>query len=120
MKKLLLFLGFTLSFNIFAAWQAEVALGIDGETWKIERKKIEEGKEALFDMKEYLVKMTIKKTKEAGRLDVVYAVMAKKKNKQVLVSKGEENINEKKPHDIYAKGEKDQPHSIISIKLKNI
>lgn len=118
MKLLLLIILTILSLNTWAAWNLEVALGIDGETWKIERDKFEDGKESTFTMGNYILKMTIKTSTEKHMLDVVYTVQEKKQGKLILINKGTDLIDERKPNDIYAKGEPSQPHSIITIKFK--
>ena len=118
MKLFILFCLCALSTNLWASWNVEVALGIDGETWKIEREKFEDGKEKVLTMGSYILKMTMKKSKEANYLDVNYTVHEKKGEKLTLINKGSELIDEKKNTDIYAKGEPSQPHSIITIKLK--
>lgn len=109
---------FVLPLNLWANWNAEVSLGIDGETWKIERENFEDGKEKIFTMGNYILKMTFKKTKEPQYLDVNYTVHEKKGTKLTLINKGSESLDEKKNTDIYAKGEPSQPHSIIAIKIK--
>jgi hypothetical protein len=109
------------SMNSFAAWQVEVALGIDGLTWKIDNAKFDEGKETAITLGNYLVKMTIKKSKEENCLDVAYSVQEKKGEKFVLVNKGDEIIESgQASNEIFAKGEAKQPNTIITLKLKNI
>lgn len=113
----LLMLMFSLS--SWANWHAEVALGIDGETWKIERETFQDGKEGTLDIGNYVLKMTLKKTKEPNEVDLKYTVHEKKGEKLTLINKGQDTLNEKKTNDIYAKGEPGQPHSIITIKFQN-
>lgn len=117
MKVLILMLCL-LPMSAFSAWQMEVGLGIDGETWKIEQSKFEEAKENIINMGNYVLKMTLKKGTEPKSIDVVYTLHEKKGDNLTLVNKGEETIEEKLSSDIYAKGEKNQPNSIITLKLK--
>ncbi len=108
------------AFNVYANWQVEVALGIDGETWKIEHAKFEDGKEQSLNFGTYLLKMSIKRTKEEKVLSVNYVIEEKKGDKKTLVAKGEDLMEDRPKNDIFAKGEKDQPHTIISLKMKPI
>ncbi|MBA2404782.1 MAG: hypothetical protein H0V66_08425 [Bdellovibrionales bacterium] len=118
MKNLLLLLCF-LPLSAFASWQVEVALGIDGETWKIDHAKFEESKETALTLGRYLVKLTIKKSKEENGLDVTYVVQEKKGEQFILVNKGDDIIEiGQKSNEIYAKGEPKQPNSIITLKFK--
>lgn len=116
--KALLTLLCLLPLNVFSAWHMEVGLGIDGETWKIEQANFEEAKENTINIGNYVLKMTLKKGTEPKSIDVVYSLLEKKGENLTLVNKGEETIEEKLSSDIYAKGEKNQPHSIITLKLK--
>ena len=105
MKKFLILLSL-FSMNTFAAWQVEVALGVDGQTWKIDNAKFDDGKETAITLGKYLVKMTIKKSKEENF---------------ILVNKGDEIIESgQASNEIFAKGEAKQPNTIITLKLKNI
>lgn len=106
------------SLNTYANWQVEVALGIDGETWKIEQAKFEDGKDQTLNIGNYIVKMTIKRTKEEKVLSINYQVEEKKGDKNLLISKGEDLMEDRPKNDIFAKGEKGQPHTILSLKMK--
>lgn len=107
-----------LPLSSFAAWNMEVALGIDGETWKIEQAKFEEAKETEIKFGSYILKMTLKKGDEPKSIDVAYTLHEKKGEALTLINKGEEIIEEKLSSDIYAKGMPNQPNSIITLKLK--
>lgn len=120
MKKLILILCL-FSMSAFADWQVEVALGIDGQTWKIEHAKFVEGKETALTLGNYAVKMTIKKSTQEKGLDVVYTIQEKKGEQLILIKKGDDIIEIGLPmNEIYAKGEPNQPNSIITLKLKKI
>lgn len=107
-----------LPLSALASWNMEVGLGIDGETWKIEQAKFEEAKETTITFGTYVLKMTLKKGTEPKSIDVAYTLHEKKGEALNLVNKGEEIIEEKPSSDIYAKGLPNQPHSIITLKLK--
>lgn len=106
--------------NLFAAWDVELGLGIDGETWKIEHQKFQEGKEETVNMGNYVLKMTLKKSKHEKGLDILYTLHEKKGSDLVLITKGDETVEEKLKKDIYAKGEDTQPNAIITLKLKSL
>lgn len=107
-----------LPLSALANWNMEVTLGVDGETFKANEAKFEEGKETKLNLGRYVVKLTIKKSDEPKYLDVSYAVEEKKGDKFILVNKGEESIEDKSSGEIYAKGEPSQPNSIITLKPK--
>jgi pyridoxine 5'-phosphate synthase PdxJ len=120
MKKLMLLMCL-FSVSAFANWQTEVALGIDGQTWKIENAKIEEGKEVTIALGNYILKMTIKKSTQEAGLDVLYTVNEKKGEKLILVNKGDDILEiGQKMNEIFAKGETGQPNSMITLKMKKI
>ena len=120
MKKLILIMCL-FSVNAFAYWQTEVALGIDGQTWRIENAKIEEGKEVAIALGNYVLKMTIKKSTQEAGLDILYTVHEKKGAKLILVNKGDDILEiGQKMNEIFAKGESGQPSSIITLKMKKI
>jgi hypothetical protein len=119
MKYILMML-MLLPLNLWAAWDVELGLGIDGETWKIEHQKFEDGKEQSVNMGNYILKMTIKKSKIETGLDVLYTLHEKKGVELILITKGDEVIEQKLKKDIYAKGEEKQPNTIITLKLKNL
>jgi hypothetical protein len=108
------------SLNAIADWQTEVSLGIDGETWKIQQAKFSPGKEETLSFGTYILKMTIKKSTQENGLDVTYSLHQTKGEKTLLITKGEDIIEEKSKSEIFAKGQPSQPHSIITLKFKNI
>lgn len=120
--KIFLFLLLLLPLNLWATgWQVEVGLGIDGETWKLEREKFMDGKEQTLNMgKNYVLKLTIKKGTQDKSLEITYVLHEKKGDKLILVNKGDDVVEEVMSKDIYAKGEPNQPNSIITLKLKNL
>lgn len=110
-----------LPLSLWAAWDVEVGLGIDGETWKIEHQKFEEGKEQVINMgTNYVLKMTILKSKIEEGLDIRYTLHEKKKEELILVTTGEDTVQKVLKKDIYAKGEEKQPNTIITLKFKNL
>lgn len=111
----LLFLAFSL--NAFACWKVEGSLAVDGETWKLNQ-KFDHNKDYIFPMGPFILKMTIKPGKTQT---LVYVVQEKKGTSLTLITQGEEEeIKVGESRDIYAKGEKGQPNSIITVKLTNI
>lgn len=106
------------SFSAFANWQVEVALGVDGQTWKIQNAKFEDGKETTLLISNYILKMTIKKSKVEKAIEVSYTVQEKKGDKIILLNKGEDMLEDRPANDIFAKGEPNQPNSIITLKMK--
>lgn len=120
MKKLILLLCL-FSTSALANWQVEVALGVDGQTWKIDNTILKDGKQSQLILGNYVIKMTIKKSKEEKGLDVSYLIHEKKGEKLILISMGEDIIEIGRPmNEIYAKGRPKQPNTIITLKLKNI
>lgn len=115
MKKLLLFLSL-ISFNAFADWQTELTLGIDGETFASEKMILVNAKESSIPLGRYLLKLTITKSKEDKFLEVSYALSEKTK----LVAKGKDEIEDRPTNEIFAKGEKGQPNTIITLKMKSL
>jgi hypothetical protein len=106
------------SLPAFACWKIDGTLGIDGETFKFEQ-KFEPGKEYSLPLGTFILGLKLTPTKNSKVL-VSYSVQERKEKKLVLVTNGKEVIAEDKVRDIYAKGEPGQPHSIITIKIKNI
>jgi hypothetical protein len=93
-------------------------LAVDGETYKFNR-TFKLAHEEMIPAGPYIVTMTV--THPEGGLFVKYKVEEKKGTKLTLITKGEEEELEiDKSRDIMAKGEPNQPNSIITIKLKDI
>lgn len=113
MKKLLLFLSL-ISFNAFADWQTELTLGIDGETFVSDKIILVNAKESSLSLGRYLLKLTISKSKEDKFLEVSYALT----EKTTLVAKGKDDLEDRPTNEIFAKGEKGQPNTIITLKMK--
>lgn len=115
--KLFTILILTFSLSALACWKVEGSLAVDGETWKLNQ-KIEHGKEYIFPMGTFILKMTFKSGKNPT---LVYVVQEKKGTKLTLVTQGEEEeLKVGESRDVYAKGEEGQPNSIITVKLTNI
>jgi hypothetical protein len=115
--KLFLLLACILPFSAFANWKIDLSLGVDGQTWKTDQAIFEEGKEKAFDFGTHKIKLTIKKSKQQAGLDVTYLVEEKKGNNMVVINKGSDIIEDKGTGEIYAKGEPNQPHSVITLKF---
>lgn len=118
MKKLFILLCF-LPITVWADWQAEVSLGLEGESWKIERTKFIEAKENVLSLGKYQLKMTIKKSEQENGVDVSYSLHEKKGEKYILMNEGAETIENKGSSEIIMKEEdpkKKRP--LILIKFK--
>lgn len=107
-----------LSLNALACWKVTGSLAVDGETWKLNQ-KVEHNKEYILPMGSFILKFTIKPGDKKFH-NVKYVIEEKKDQKLILVSKGEEDIEENRSNDIFAKGEEGQPNSILTIKLNHI
>lgn len=108
-----------LPLSSWASWQADLTLGVDGETMKADKQVFVEGKETVVSMGNYLLKLTLKKTKIPKTLDIDYTVQEKKGQSLTLVNKGQDVVENELSKDIYAKGEPNQPNTIITIKFKS-
>jgi hypothetical protein len=120
-KMLKIILGLVLLFNmnsLFACWKIEGSFAVDGETWRIHH-KFEDHEEFFLTAHEFILSLSLIK-KEDQTLRLRYKINHKKGSTLSLVSKGEEELKEEKNQDIYIKGDKGYPHSIITVKLKNI
>lgn len=113
MKYLFLMLFF--SFSAMACWKVEGSLGVDGETYKIEQ-KIEHNKEYIFPMGVFIFKMKII-TGKSKTHSLKYVVEEKKGTTLTLITKGEDEVTEEALKEIFAKGEPNQPNTIITLKL---
>jgi hypothetical protein len=118
MKVLLALMLIIASFSALACWKVEGTVGVDGETYQIHQ-KFDHGKEYLFPMGAFILKMTLKPGKEKKH-QVNYVLHEKKGVTLTLVTKGEDEISEDKTEEIFAKGEEGQPNTIITLKLKHI
>lgn len=101
----------------FANWRIDLTLAVDGETWRADQVLFEDGKEKAFDFGRHLMKLMIQKSKEEKGLDVTYLIQEKRGSLKVILNKGTENIEENTKADIYAKGEPNQPNSVITFKF---
>lgn len=119
LKLFSLFFGLFLSLEVLACWKIEGSFAVDGETWKINQ-KIEHNKEYIIPAGTFIFKFSVESIdKKNKRLN--YAVHEKKGTNLTLVTKGDEdNILIGKEREIFAKGEENQPNSIIIIKLTDI
>jgi hypothetical protein len=117
LKKIFIFITLAFTLNALACWKVDGSLAVDGETWKFNQ-KIKHNMEYIFPLGPYIFKMTMK----AGKTQtLVYVVQEKKGTKLTLITEGEEEqIKVGESKDIFAKGVKDQPNSIITVKLTNI
>jgi len=118
MKLLIISALMMFSLSAIACWKVEGTLGVDGETYKIHQ-KFDHGKEYLFPMGSFILKLTLKPGKDKKH-KVSYVLQEKKGVTLTLVTKGEEDISEEKTEEIFAKGEEGQPNSIITLKLNHI
>jgi hypothetical protein len=117
MKLLSLVVCLLLPLSSFANWKIDLSLGVDGQTWKTDQAIFEDGKEKSIDFGTHKIKLTLKKSKIEKSLDVTFLVEEKKGNAMVIINKGSEIIEDKGTGEIYAKGEPNQPHSIITLKF---
>ena len=116
MLKLILTFALTIySLSVFACWKVDGQFAADGETFKFSQ-RFEHDKEYSLPLGTFILNLTIKKSDNKFKT-LVYTVSEKKQGRLILVSKGEEEIEEKKSNDIYAKGEPGQPNTIITLKL---
>lgn len=118
LKRSIALLGLFLSFNLFACWNVEGEVAVDGETYKINQKFVHE-KEYSLPMGSFIFSLKIIPGKNKTH-ELQYKLVEKKKLNLVLITQGEEEITEKTQKEIFAKGEEGQPHSIITIKITNI
>ncbi len=118
LKKSVTLLGLLLSFNLFACWNVEGEVAVDGETYKIHQKFIHD-KEYSLPMGNFIFSLKIIPGKNKNH-EIQYKLVEKKKLNLVVITKGEDEITEKAQKEIFAKGEEGQPNSIITIKITNI
>ena len=114
--KLLLALIFLMPLSLWANWNADITLAVDGETSKLASQVFIEGKQTSMSVGDYIVNLTLKQRKAEKNLDVTYTVT--EKTKKTLVNKGWDIIGDTGSNDIYAKGEPNQPNSIITLNFK--
>jgi hypothetical protein len=105
-----------LPFSSWANWKADLTLGVDGETMKAEKQVFVDGKETTVTMGNYILKLTLKNTKVPKNIDIDYVVQEKKAQKLILVNKGQDVVENELSKDIFAKGEPNQPNTIITFK----
>ncbi len=119
---MLLLLGLILPMNFaLACWKLEGSLAIDGETWKI-NSKIDHDKEYIFPMGVFILKLMITRDQSNKKFHTINYAIHEKKGASVLpITIGEEEeVELDKSKQIYAKGGEGRPHSIITIKLKDL
>ena len=116
--KLIALLLALLSFSAFACWKVEGTLGIDGETFKFSQ-KFEHGKEYSFPMGSLILNLSFNTGKQKIHT-LSYAVFEKKGLKLNFITKGDEEVTENTTKEIFAKGEENQPNSILTLNLKHI
>lgn len=112
----LLFMIYSLS--ALACWKVQGTLAVDGEVWKINQ-KINHDKEYGFPMGPFIYKMTISKG-EGKKHKVVYKLEEKKGLKLELITFGSDEVEPGNRREIFAKGEKGQPNTIITLKIQDI
>ncbi len=110
---------FLVTLNAFACSRAQGTFAVDGETWKFDY-KLDAGREYVFPFGTFILKLTV--TKQADKTHTVTYVIEEKEGMKIgLVSKGSERgLKTDLERNIFAKGEKARPHSIINIKLTDI
>lgn len=118
LKKSIILLGLLLSFNLWACWNVEGEVAVDGETYKINQ-KFAHDKEYSLPMGSFIFSLKIIPGKNKTH-EIQYKLVEKKKLNLVLITKGDDEITEKAQKEIFAKGEEGQPNSIITIKITNI
>ncbi len=117
MRKTFTLLLLSFSLSSFACWKVEGQYSVDGEDYKINQ-KVDHDKEYSFPMGAFILNMTV--SSKDKKQTVVYGVHEKKGTALTLVTKGKEDLEMNKSKDIYAKGEKDQPNTILTLKLSEI
>ena len=104
--------------NAFACLNMEGSLAIDGETFKFNQ-KCDQAKAYSFPLGTFILNMTVEPGK--GKVHTLkYSVFEKNGIKLTLVTKGDDEVTEGSTKEIFAKGEENQPNTIIILKLKNI
>jgi hypothetical protein len=106
------------SFNTFACLNLEGSLAVDGELFKFNQ-KCDHAKNYSFPLGNFILNMTVDPAKGKTH-PVTYSVFEKKGVKLTLVTKGDDELTEGAAKEIYAKGEENQPNTIIILKLNNI
>ncbi len=97
---------------------AEGKLAVDGQTWEMNQ-NFTLGNEQSIPLGPYIFSMTVSHSGKLYRAK--YKLEEKKGTKLILITKGEEDeLTTGKITDIMAQGEKGQPHSIITLKLKEL
>lgn len=114
MKILGLFL-LLVSSSAWACWSIDLNLGIDGEDYKFQQ-KIDHDKKYAFPLGPYILNLKLIKNKNK-MINFEYKLEERKEKKLILITQGEEEIAINVKKEIYAKGEENQPHSIITLKL---
>lgn len=113
-------LAFFISFPALACLGVNIdgKLAVDGQTYKFNR-TVKLAQEDLIPAGPYIISVTV--THPEDGLFMKYKVEEKKGTTLTLITKGEEEeIEIGKARDIMAKGEPNQPNSIMTIKLKDI
>lgn len=104
----------------FACFNISGKLGVDGETYKIDQ-KVDLGKDYSVPMGSFIFGFKVlTHEKEKNKFLFVYKLQERKAKSLETVTQGEEEIDQVRSHEIFAKGEEKQPNSIITIKLKDI
>jgi len=106
------------SSSAWACWSLDLKLAIDGDVFKIQH-KTDHDKDYTQALGPYILNFKLKKDQNKS-INFIYRLDEKKNQKLVLITQGEEEISLGVNKEIYAKGEENQPHSIITLKLNSI
>lgn len=117
LKNITIVISLFFSLTAMACWKLEGKLSVDGEDWKIHQ-KVDHGKEYSLPMGSFILNFSLNTLKKQNIIK--YSLFEKKGIKTILVTKGSDNLEVSKTKEIYAKGEENQPNSILSLKLSDI
>jgi hypothetical protein len=105
------------SSSAWACWSIDLNLGIDGEDYKFQQ-KIDHDKKYSLHLGSYILNLKLIKNKNKNKtINFEYKLEERKEKKLIIITQGEEEIAINVKKEIYAKGEENQPHSIITLKL---
>lgn len=114
----IIFLLSTLFFSLsaLACLRVEGQLGVDGETHKINQ-KTELNKEYSLPLGNFIFSFTLKPAEAKKTYEMKFKLEERRANKLITITRGEEEFEENKAHEVYAKGLEGQPNSIINLKF---
>lgn len=120
LKIFLIGLTLLLTLPALACFRMQGDVAVDGETFKIDQ-KLEHDKQYTLPMGSFIFNLKLTKFKDSKtKHHVKFSLHEKKGTKLILVTDGEEDLEETKSRELYAKGKEGQPNSIINFKLTNI